>query len=289
MMSNMATPTRAKRRFGAFLRELRNAAGLTAETVADELKTSSNAITRTETGEVKPLWATVLTLLNRYGATTEQIAEAERRWEDADQEPPSVRLPTGAHRAYRKLVNAEREATRERVIASYVLPSLLQTEPYVRALLAAGHRLQDPKTRQDSLIDVRLKRQQRLRDDLDPLTLHALIDESVLHREVGGRPVLHQQLAHLLVVAELPNVTIQVIPFGAGAYGSMSGSCVIVDYPEPDPTSGVYLEYPAGGAWVDNDNDVHRFTTMFNDVVDLAYTPADTTNHIHDRMKQLAM
>ena len=283
----MATPTRAKRRFGAFLRDLRNKAGLTAEQVTLKLKAKGPTTSRYESGEVKPPWGTVLFLLDCYDATPEQKLEAERLWEEANEEPPSVRLPSGAHRAFRKLVNAEREATRERVIAPLVLPSLLQTEPYVRALLDAGFRLRDPKTRPDSVIDVRRKRQARLTDASDPLFLHALIDEVILHRTVGSHAVLRQQLAHLLVVAELPNVTLQVVPFDAGAYGTMNGSCVIVDYPEPDATSGIYLEYPAGGAWVDDQDDVQRFTTMFDDVARLALKPADTTNLIHERMKTL--
>jgi hypothetical protein len=79
----------------------------------------------------------------------------------------------------------------------------------------------------------------------------------------------------LLVVGERPNVTVQVIPFAAGGYSTMNGSCTIVAYDEPDAVPGVYLEYPAG-PWVDNDEDVTRFTTMFDDVARLAHNPADT-------------
>ena len=284
----MATPTRAKRRFGALLRELRAGTDLKAEQVTLELKGKGPMVSRYESGEAKPAWGTVLTMLALYGASDEQRALASRLWDEVNEEPQSVRLPTGAHSGFRKLVNAEREAVRERIISPYVLPGLLQIEPYVRALLAAGHRLEKYKTRPASLVDARLRRQERLDDELDSLGLVALIDESVIRRIVGGPDVLRQQLAHLLVVAERPNVTLRVVPFEAGAYGSMSGSCVIIDYPEPEPTSGVYLEYPAGGSWVDNPEDVQRFTSMFDDVTELAYTPADTTNLIHDRMKDLS-
>lgn len=77
-------------------------------------------------------WATVLSTLGLYGASEEQKAAAEQLWDEGNEEPPSVRLPSGANRAYRTLVNAEREATMERVIAPYVLPGLLQIEPHVR-------------------------------------------------------------------------------------------------------------------------------------------------------------
>lgn len=283
----MATPTRAKRRFGAFLLELREAKGLTADEVTAALKGKGPMVRRYEIGEVQPPWGTVLTMLTLYGGTAEHKAEAERLWDEVNEEPRSVRLPTGANRAFRKLVNAEREATRARILAPLVLPALLQTKAYIRALMASGHRLLETKALPESMFKARQKRQERLTDHLEPLRLEALIDESVLWRRTGGSAVLREQLAHLLVVAEYPNVDLRVVPFEVGAYGSMNGSCVIIDYPEPDSMSGVYLEYPAGGSWVDNRDDVHRFTSMFDDIVQLALEPVDTTNLIHQQIRTL--
>ena len=267
----MATPTRAKRRFGALLRELRGNTPLTAEQVTLELKGKGPMVSRYETGEAKPSWGTVLTMLAIYQVTDEQKALASQLWDEVNEEPRSVRLPTGANSAYRKLINAEREATTERIISPYVLPGLLQIDPYIRALVGAGHRLQKHRPRPGSLVDARLKRQERLSDDLDPLTLVALVDESAIRRTIGGAAVSRQQLAHLLVVAERPNITLRIIPFEVGAYGTMNGSCLVIDYPEPDPSSAVYLEYPAGGSWVDNPEDVQRFNSMFDEVNELAH------------------
>jgi hypothetical protein len=195
-------------------------------------------------------------------------------------------LTAGASRAFRKLVNAEREAVRERVLAPLVVPGLLQTQRYAQALVEAGRALRKPNTRPDSVVATRMNRQKPL-DGPEPMALHALIDEAVIRREIGGPQVLGEQLEHLLDVVKRPNITVQVIPFGAGGYGAMAGSCVIVDYPEPETTPGVYVEYPAGGAWVDNQDDVTRFTTMFDEVTRLAHTPADTTNLIHGQIKAL--
>jgi transcriptional regulator with XRE-family HTH domain len=282
----MATPTRAKKRLGTYLRELRVAAGLSAAKAAAEIKSVETTISRYETGAVKPVWGTVRVLLDRYKANPDQRDEAERLWEEANEEPPSVRLPTGTHRAFRKLVNTEREAVRERVLSPYVLPALLQTERYASALLAAGHRLHGSKIRPESVVHTRLRRQQLL-DGPDPLVLHALIDEAVIRREIGGPDVHREQLAHLLVAGERPDITLQIVPFTAGGYSTMNGSCTIVDYDEPDATSGVYLEYPAGGAWVDNEDDVTRFTTMFDDITRLAHTPADSADLIHEQIRAL--
>ena len=84
-----------------------------------------------------------------------------------------------------------------------------------------------------------------------------------------------------LALAERPNITLQVVPYAAGAFGTMNGSFIIVDYPESDTVPGVYLEYPAGGAWVDNEADVQRFTTTFDQAAAKALSPVDTTGLIH--------
>jgi hypothetical protein len=247
---------------------------------ADHLKARRPTVSRYETGEVLPVWSTVHMLLTFYRATEEDLAQAARLFDDAKDEPRSVRLTAGASKAFRKLVNAEREAVRERRLAPFVIPGLLQTKRYAQALIEAGSALHDPEMRLDSAVATRMERQEPL-EGPDPMLLHALIDEAAIRREIGGTTVLREQLDHLLVVADRPNITLQVIPYTAGGYGTMNGSFVIVDYPEPDAVPGVYLEYPAGGAWVDNEADVKRFTTTFDQVAARALSPADTTDLIH--------
>jgi transcriptional regulator with XRE-family HTH domain len=276
-----------KRRLGGFLLDLRKRAGKTAEEAAAELRQNkTNSVTRYENGQVLPPWGSVFTLLMFYGASDAERERAKELYDDAKHEPRSVILPPGVRDGYRQLVNAEREAVRERELAPSVVPGLLQTQRYAQALVDAAHLFHKPDTRPGNLVDVRVNRKKPL-EGPDPLVVHALIDEAVLHREIGGPDVLREQLTHLLQMAERPNVTLQVIPYTVGAYGTMNGSCIIIDYPEPDDPPGVYLEYPAGGNWVDNQDDVKRFTTMFDEVTRLAHTPTDTTNLIGDRLRSL--
>jgi transcriptional regulator with XRE-family HTH domain len=273
-----------KKRLGAFLQELRQQAGVKAEEAAAELKTTRPTLTRYETGEVLPAWGSVRMLLMFYGATAEDLARASQLFDDAKDEPKPVRLTPGASRAFRNLVSAERDAVRERVLAPYVVPGLLQTERYARALLAAGTTLHNPDLRPNSVVAIRMDRKKPL-EGPDPMVLHVLVDEAVIRREVGGRQVLCEQLEHLLEMAERPNITLQVIPYTVGAYGTMNGSFTIVDYPEPDATPGVYLEYPADGDWVDDAEDVQRFAATFDQVTRLALTPTDTTDLIHRQLR----
>ncbi len=282
----MATPTRLKKQLGSFLREVRQRADKSMDDAADHLKAKRPTVSRYETGEVLPVWSTVHMLLSFYDATDEDLAQAARLYEDAKDEPRSVRLTAGAPKAFRKLVNAEREAVRERRLAPLVIPGLLQTKRYAQALFEAGRALHDPEMRPDSAIATRMERQKPL-EGPHPMLLHALIDEAAIRREIGGPEVLREQLEHLLALAERPNITLQVIPYTAGGYGTMAGSFTIVDYPEPDTTPGVYLEYPAGGAWVDDEADVQRFTTTFDQATAQALSPADTTHLIHQQLKAL--
>jgi hypothetical protein len=115
--------------------------------------------------------------------------------------------------------------------------------------------------------------------------VHVILDEAVIRRIIGSKIVMRHQLEHLPAVGGWPSVTIQVMPFDAVVYGTMSGSCVTVVH--TDGSRGVYLEYPAGGAWVDNDKDVRRFTTMFDDAVNTALTPDASAELIRRQARAL--
>jgi transcriptional regulator with XRE-family HTH domain len=280
----VATATRLKKRLGSFLCEMRKRVDKTMEEAADHLKIEKSTVCRYETGEVMPVWSSVHMLLTLYSVSKEELAEAALRFQAAKDEPRSVRLTAGAPKAFRTLVNAEREAVRERELAPFVIPGLLQTKRYTEALFEAGRALHKPAMRPDTAIATRMDRKKPL-DGPDPMLLHALIDEAVIRREIGGPDVLSEQLDHLLSVATWPNITLQVISYTAGGYGPMAGSFIIIDYPEPDTTPGVYLEYPAGGAWVDDKDDVQRFTTTFDQAAAQALSPADSIHLIRQQLR----
>lgn len=274
----MAAPTRAKKRLGDHLARLRDSAGRSLAQTAKELKTSDSTISRYESGHVLPNWASVAALCASYDASDEDRDTAARLWENASDEPPRVRLPAGSTKAFRTFVRAELEADKVRTVQSLAVPGLIQVKSYARAIEAAAHRFYKQDVRLDSHVATRLNRQKRLENG--ELQLHALIDEAVIEREVGGPDVMEEQLHRLLTVGARANVILQIIPKTAGAYGSMSGPCTIISFPSPADPPGVYLEYPAGGAWVDNEADVVRFTTMFDDVSLVALSPTETAARI---------
>jgi transcriptional regulator with XRE-family HTH domain len=260
----MAAPTRAKRRLGDFLAGLRDQGRggekLTMRQVAEALRIEDSSVSRYESALMFPSWTTVEALLRLYGATTEEREHASQLWEQARSGPKPVRLPKEAPPAFRRLVNEEREAAGIRTLSMTVITGYFQREDYARAVMAGARTFSSNEGRVPS----RLGRQ-RLLAPPHNLPVHALLDEAVITRVVGGPKTMIDQLDHLLSLGEQDNITIQVIPFSAGSYGTMSGACTIVDYPD-DEGSGVYLEYAAGGAWVEAKADVDCFSAMFDDV-----------------------
>ncbi|HEX3783344.1 MAG TPA: helix-turn-helix transcriptional regulator [Pseudonocardiaceae bacterium] len=277
--------TRWKKQLGSFLRELRKNAGKSVAQAADELHVKGPTLSQYEAGQNRPQWAAVVQLLQFYGATPAQLAEAEGRWEDAGAKALRVRMPADAPKDLRKLVRAELDARSVRVLSPSAVPGLLQTEPYIRAMNKAGHRLLDLAA-MDEYIKARMNRQ-KLLTGIDPLHVHALIDEAAIRRVLGGPQIMRQQLGHLLLVGSWANVVIQVLPFGVGAYGPMGGQFMIVYYPEDGALPGVYLEYLGGGAWVDNEAGIERITTTFDDARAFALSPSDSADLIRQQQRAL--
>jgi transcriptional regulator with XRE-family HTH domain len=293
----MAAPTRAKRRLGAHLDALRVAGGHDLADAARELRTTGSTVSRYESGEVLPLWSAVRILLDLYNASDADRATAEELWENAKEDVPAVRLPTGTSKAFRKLVHAESEAHLIQTITT-VMPGLLQGEDFSLAIHASSRRFLNPDTKLERYVATRKQRQRRLEGD-EPLQLHALIDEAALRRRVGGADTMRRQFDHLLDRMTWDNITVQVIPEDVGAYGPMSGgSITIVHYYDPDDplmshradatdAPAVYLEQVGTGSWVHNSDDVRRFTTNFTDVATVALSPEETAERIRQEIRVL--
>ncbi|WP_409493966.1 helix-turn-helix domain-containing protein [Amycolatopsis sp. cmx-11-12] len=299
--AHMAVSTRESRALGAFLRKWRERARLTTIEVGAHLDQTAGTVSRYELGELRVSWVTVTALLGLYGGTETDLAVARQLYEAAKNAPKPVRLPKETPPAFRRLVNEEQSAAGIRTVAPLVWPGLVQHEEYS---LALGDQLHDPSSRSGGANNVRRARQRRLDpSEPSPLNFHAIVDEIVVTRLVGGRDVMRKQLRHILDVMDLDNVMIQVVKAEAGAYGASTGGLVIVEYDrfsfELDDTaaddegkgdeaeSAVYFEYPAGSAWVENQQDVQRFTKTFKRAARAALSPDKTADFVHQQMKVL--
>ncbi|OZM71454.1 hypothetical protein CFN78_20110 [Amycolatopsis antarctica] len=258
--------TRRKVKLGRYMLALRKAVDppLRPEDIAPHVRIAATTITRMEGGLTQPGFTLLQALLGIYGVTEEQRTEAIRLWENAKQGSTSVEHAADLPNKYRAFRHDEADAALERTLEMTAIPGLLQTPRYAAAVGEASRRLHRTEGWERRAADERHSRQ-RLLDGEAPLHLHALIDEALIRRITGGREVMIEQLEHLLKVGRQRNVTIQVIPFSAGAYGNMSGPVTILSFPDGADPDLAYLEYAAGGETVENVRDVQAFVDTFED------------------------
>ena len=275
-------PAVRRRKLGAELRELRASAGLTSGEAARLAGWHQSKVSRIETGAsgVKP--ADVRLLLDAYAVADTQLRElllvlagsdeggGRHHWWHAYR---GVLPPT-----YRDFISLESQASAMSTLETSVVPGLLQTPDYARAVTrAAAGGLEDADL--DALVEVRLARQDVLRSDR-PLSLSAVLDEAVLRREVGGPDVMAHQLRRLLDTAHLPQVRLQVLPFAAGAHVGVTGPFVIFSFSSTSDLDVVVLDHLTSSLYLERKEDLRAYSEAFKDLQFNALSPQDSLDYI---------
>ncbi len=134
-------------------------------------------------------------------------------------------------------------------------------------------------------VRVRIERQSLLMQD-DPIDLWMVLDEAVVGRPVGGDAVMRAQIQHLVDRAELPNVTLQVLPFSAGAHAGMDGTFTILDFPEPTDTDVVYAENATGGLFLEKADELRKYVFIFDHIRAAALRPEESVALLADLAKE---
>lgn len=249
-----------RRQLGRALRLLREQAGLRTEDAARELDCARSKISHME-GARNPIGKPDLdALLRLYHADRETAVALEEMRREGKQRGwwATYRLPAWLG----DLVGLEADAVTERVVELELIPALLQTEDYARAVHAVGpHKV--PSGEMERRVAARMQRQKRLTEP-NVLTLSAVISEAALRRVMAQSDVAAGQLQRLVSDAQLPNVSLLVLPFSAGVHGSMSGSFALIDFGLEVSLDVGYQEYAAGGHLVD-DQDVVRLLSDLHD------------------------
>jgi len=269
------SPTVRRRRLAGELRRLRDQAQLTIDDVAEKLECSASKISRIETGHVGVTPKDTRELLKLYGV-------------DADQLEALVQLAREARKkgwwhTYNEVfsgafVGLEAETSSLRAYQALLIPGLLQTEDYMRAVIRAA-RPDATDAQVEKRVQARLARQ-RLLTELDPPRYWAVIDEAVLCRWVGGAAVMRAQLEWLVDRATLPHVTIQVLPFAAGAHAGMEGPFLILGFPEQADPDVVYVDNTTAGFYLEEPAEILRYTLMFDHLRAAALAPDESLTRI---------
>lgn len=280
-MSERRSPTIRRRRLGAELRQHREAAGVTIETVAERLECSASKISRIETGHTMASVRDVRDMLEIYGVTGAERDELIQIAREARQKGwwhPYSTVLTGAY------VGLEAAAGSIRAYEQQVVPGLLQTEEYARALIRAA-RPDITAEEVEKRVRVRRNRQSLLSQD-DPIDLWVVLDETVVSRPVGGDAVMRAQLEYLVKAADLPNVTLQILPFEAGAHAGMDGTFTILDFPEPGDPAVVYAENATGGLFLEKPEELQKYVFIFDHIRAAAMRPEESVDLIAKLAKE---
>jgi transcriptional regulator with XRE-family HTH domain len=275
-MSRGPSPTVRRRRLAARLRELRENANLTIDEVGDKLECSASKISRIETGHVGVTPRDVRDMLEVYGVGDDerealvQLAREARKkgWWHAYNE-----VFTGS------FVGLESDASFLHTHQALLVPGLLQTEAYTRAVIRAI-RPDAAEADVELRVRARINRQKLITEESNPPEYWAVLDEAVLHRVVGGPEAMRDQLKKLVELASLPHVTLQVVPFSSGAHAGMEAPFLILGFPEQADPDVVYVENSTSGVYLEQPEDVHRYTLMFDHLRAAALKPDDTVEMV---------
>jgi transcriptional regulator with XRE-family HTH domain len=279
------SPTVRRRRLSAALLRAREATGLTADAAAKQLGWPPSKVTRIERNEWRrPTVSDVTDMLDVYGVTDEDIRKVlttlarqarERGWWEGEH-----KVELGG-----SLVEFETEASEIRTFEALLVPGLLQTEDYARAVFAGGRVLGEEVI--DRHVQARLARQRVLERDQPP-NLWAVIDEAALMKYVGGPAVMRKQLEHLAEMAARPNIDVQVLPNAVGAHASMTGSFTILSYATPDDPDLVYIEVGSrGDLYIESPEEVKRYTHKYDLVRASAISADASVAYLQDMIEEL--
>lgn len=274
-------PTLRRRRLANKLREIRNNAGLSSEEVAEQLGWSASKVTFMERKDSKrPDPHDVALVLDVYGvADTEVRDELVTLAREGRKRGWWFERKDSLTRAYQEFLDFEAEASTCFVWEPMVVPGVIQTPEYARALIVGGP-LELPEKEIEHRVGVRMDRQEVLIQSDSPLRLHAVMDEAAIRRPVGGSTVMRAQLRRLLDAAELPNLTLQVMPFDAGAHAGTLGSFSILEFPDPGDHDVVYAESVDRETFLEDPDEVLIYHRTFRKLSAVAASPADTIKMI---------
>jgi transcriptional regulator with XRE-family HTH domain len=270
-------PIVGRRRLRFALRQAREAADLTQEQVAGQMDWSLSKLIRIEAGTVSVSTNDLKALLALYRisdrAQVEELVELARVsrqrtwWAGYQDRLASYRL---------SFIGLEAETSALWSFNPLLVPGLLQTELYARAIIAENWPKDGTPGAIEPLVELRLARQREVLRRPDPPQLMVLMDEAALRRPVGGWPAMREQLLHIVDATGQPNVWVRVLPFAAGPYPAMYGPFVIFDFPEETDSSVVFIENAFSGDVLERAEDVSAYRRVVDQMWQRALTVEDS-------------
>jgi uncharacterized protein DUF5753/helix-turn-helix protein len=278
-------PTALRIVLGNQLRQLREASGITTGAAGHAIRASHAKISRMELGRVGFKERDVADLLTLYGITDEQERESFLALARQSNVPGwwhhySDILPNW----FEMYLGLEQASSVIRTYEPQLIPGLLQTQEVARAVILLGNAnasADDIERR----VALRMKRQKVLIQPGAP-NLWAVVDEAALWR-LDGRSAMQEQIRHLIEIADLANVTLQVIPLYSGAHAAVGGPFSILRFSEPDLPDIVYLEQLTSALYLDKEQDVQHYLMVMDRLCVQAKPPAETIRFLSSTLKEI--
>ena len=272
-------PTVPRMLVGIQLHRFREAAGITPDQAAYEIRASRSKISRMENGLVRFKERDVTDLLTLYGITDEKtrsgLVTLTRQANTAGWWSKYGDIMADWFQAY---LGLETAASIIRTFELQFVHGLFQTEDYARAVTMLGHTTA-PAEEIDRRVSLRLKRQDLLNGPTPP-QVWSVLDEGALRRPVGGPAVMRAQLERLVEMSKLRHVTIQVVPFSRGGHAAAGGSFTVLRFSEPEVPDVVYIEQLTSALYLDKQEDVEHYLEVMNHLSTEALTPTQSAKFI---------
>jgi transcriptional regulator with XRE-family HTH domain len=272
--SERAGPTVRRMLVGAQLRRLRTAKGLSREQAGEAIRASEWKIHRLENGQVSFKERDIVDLLRLYGVTDpDEVAAFVVLAREANTPGWWPRYGEVLPQWFRTYVDLESAASLIRTYEGQLVPGLLQTDDYIRAVVHDASL--EPSEDVGRRVRLRMARQTVLTREHPP-RLWAVIDEAALRRPVGGREVMRGQLERLIAATKLPNVTLQILPLAGGAHPAMVGAFSILRFADRELPDVVYLEHLTNAVYLDKRDEVEQYLDVMELLCVASQPPART-------------
>ena len=267
-----------RRRLRIELRAERDRTGLTQDQVAEAMDWSQSKLIRIESGAVGISTNDLRALLALYNVTDPgriemitNLAKAfrERAWWEEYRDVVSKENQT--------FIGLEAEAGTMRYFQPLLIPGVLQTEGYVRGLLASTSLVDLDDERVDRIWQVRQRRQSGVLDRPEPPFLLVVLDEAALRRTVGGAEVMQEQVRHLVRLSKQPHIIIRVIPFDIGGHPGMRGGYTLIELTDSSEDDLLYVEAAAGDvSYRGNSDEVRSYKRAFEILWESSLRPEES-------------
>lgn len=271
------SPTMRRRALARELARLREECGMTIKDAALALEWDPSKLSRVESLQRGMIVRDVRRLLNLYGITDEAQREAlfelsrqskQRGWW---QEYGDTLVGP-----YANLIGIETEATEIRAYEPELVPGLLQTEDYARAVIQVSG-IAATQEEAERLVRIRLTRQEILTRD-DPPRLRVVLNEGAVRRLVGGPIVMREQLRRLAAARDQATVQIQVLPYSAGEHPAMTGPFEILTFAEPGERGVVNLEEMSSALFLEKPDELRQYGRAFEYLIAAALGPRESAD-----------